>query len=387
MCRSVFMLFFFFFLVSCVDNKVYLVEDELKPFVNNFELESAKRQHSIDFINTGLIVEFADLEDNTAGLCHFEKPIRIEIDRDYWQKLSSKSGDSLMKENIIFHELGHGFLDRDHDNTLLPNGDWKSMMCGGDDNERPTNINYRGIRREYYIDELFDANTAVPDFASDVFNTDTTGFTQQFYLSFDTEKNEDIGWSLIDNENYKMTIENKQLRIDSNSDFTYIILANTEVDVLSDFIYELTLRCQSLDLSSTYGMVFGNNKTGYKSLEYLSINNEQNMYMGNLNCYSYYTELLVEDIRSTKENDLKIVKIGRMMYFFVNNVYVYCTEVDDSLLGTNFGFIVSPGDNLWLDDMRISSKVETSQLTKVQNRRIEYTIEKIDFTLGKCKNH
>jgi hypothetical protein len=74
------------------------------------------------------------------------------------------------KEALIFHELGHCILGRDHDNGVLPNGDPKRMMIennigiyapcvyaiGGDHS-----CNFI-FKRDYYISELFADETAIP---------------------------------------------------------------------------------------------------------------------------------------------------------------------------------------------------------------------------------
>jgi len=99
---------------ACSDIHEYRVEEEFTKYVQRFEMEAAKRGKDFDLQNTGLIVEFADLKDEQAGLCHYEKPIRIEIDRAYWKAISATAGADLMKENLLFHELGHGMLGRDH---------------------------------------------------------------------------------------------------------------------------------------------------------------------------------------------------------------------------------------------------------------------------------
>ncbi|HQG68001.1 MAG TPA: hypothetical protein PLW20_05305, partial [Paludibacteraceae bacterium] len=137
-----------FLLLSCKDSHAYRVDSAFSTYLYTFQSEAAKRGQVFNFQQEGLIMEFADLTDNKAGLCHYEKPIRIEIDRTYWNDISKYAGAEYMKEDVIFHELGHGFLGREHLNDVLENGDWKSMMCGGQKvNNRAWNINYRGIRR------------------------------------------------------------------------------------------------------------------------------------------------------------------------------------------------------------------------------------------------
>ena len=117
-------LFLFFcstFLVftSCKDSKEYSVDSSFTKYLLRFESEGASRGHKFDPQSTGLIIEFGNLSNNEAGLTHFEKPIRIQIDKTYWDDISKSAGADLMMEDLIFHELGHGLLKRDHLNTIL----------------------------------------------------------------------------------------------------------------------------------------------------------------------------------------------------------------------------------------------------------------------------
>ena len=60
----------------------------------------------------------------------------------------------------MFHELGHAFLSRGHDNGKLPKGGWKSLMSTGMlDYYAVDSLSYK---RNYYLDELFDISTPSP---------------------------------------------------------------------------------------------------------------------------------------------------------------------------------------------------------------------------------
>jgi hypothetical protein len=90
-----------------------------KPYVDEFLYYQQKKSTSIP-------VYFADLEPGIAGVCHYFRvgsgPIRwgyIEIDKEYWGYISE-----FQKINLIFHELGHCVLGRDH----VPWGN-SVMMC------------------------------------------------------------------------------------------------------------------------------------------------------------------------------------------------------------------------------------------------------------------
>lgn len=336
---------------ACSDIHEYRVEEEFTKYVQRFEMEAAKRGKDFDLQNTGLIVEFADLKDEQAGLCHYEKPIRIEIDRAYWKAISATAGADLMKENLLFHELGHGMLGRDHLNTTLENGDWKSIMCGGEKvNDRPWNINYRGIRRNYYVDELFNESVPEPDFSTMQFSVDTSGFERQIFLGFDNNANP---VNVSDNESYNISVDNNRLKFQSKIDYSYFIYLVKSVDILSDFLFETDIQCQSKNTTDQYGIILENYNSSSEDVEFFSVNNDSKMYMGNRSWYSFYTQISRPEIKKGGINKLKILKKATMLYYFINDVYVYCSEMELTGSQVDFGFIVPAKGIVWLDNLQI----------------------------------
>ena len=378
--RSLILLFVVLIYYACADIHEYRVDDEFLPYIDRFEHEAQKHGRQINFENTGLIVEFADLKDNQAGLCYAEKPIRIEIDRAYWAAIATTQGADLMRENLLFHELGHGVLGREHLNSTLSNGDWKSMMCGGDKvDNRPWNINYRGVRRDYYVVELFNVSSPEPDFSSSKLPVDTSGFSTKLLLNFDTDKKSDRGWDVVDNQGYAISFENKKLKFNSKISSSFVMIAGANVDVLSDFSFEAKIKCQTVTKTDQFGIVFGSNNNESVDVEYLNVNNDRKMYTGNRNCYSFYTQLSKNEIRENAENKLKIVKKGSMQYYFINDVYVYCTETSVTSQGDKFGFMVSGNGVLWLDDFKISVKTnQLSRINMVESGKISFSVVRLN---------
>lgn len=367
--------------IRCNDKDEYRVDSEFESYVVSFEQDASIRNKILNLKSSGLIVEFATLKDNQAGLCHYETPIRIEIDKEYWEKLKGKAGEMLMKENLLYHELGHGILNRRHLNTTLENGDWKSIMCGGDKvNERPWNINYRGMRRAYYINELFNESTLAPSFSTLTLAVDTAVFKRKIYLSFDTEKKTDAGWDMTDNVGYKISVDKKRLLFESKSTNSYYIFAQTTVDSKNDFSYEIKMQCESPNKSDNYGLVFGNKEVGDKAIEYFSVNNNDKMNMGNRGWYSFYTELTIPSIIAMGVNTLKIVRLSNVLYYFINDKYVYSTESELIDSGNHFGFIVPSKSKLWLDDMQISV-LKTSNISSQKSN-----IAAFEFSIQEQKN-
>ena len=383
----------FLFITSCKDSKEYNVDSAFTDYLQRFETEGASRGHTFDPQANGLIIEFGNLANNDAGLTHYEHPIRIQIDRKYWTAISNSAGADLMKEDLIFHELGHGLLNRDHLNTTLENGDWKSMMCGGTMvNNRSWNINYRGIRRKYYIDELFNESTPAPDFSSNQLAVDTTGFNS--YLRFTFDSPSQAGWTLGDSANYKISLDNGRLRFQSKVNVAYLIYVKLSIPLTAqtDFSYEMLLNYPAGDITNQYGLIFGPVPAGSDGtkdpVEFFSINNNRNMYMGNRSWYSFFTELTESSIVPAGNNKLKVFNIGQTLYYFINNVYCYSSEMVATGSINEFGFMVPPQGIVWLDNLQISKKGSAKVINQVkQNLQLEFRTQKVDkFILHAINN-
>jgi len=151
---------------------IYDVPTEYQPFVDTFIYEASIRGRTIKIDN--LIIK----DDYTMEGPHCAGCNSTEIRRKSQKIISMNSNIRCwltveQQEVLFFHELGHCVLGRDHDNGRLPNGDFKSLMNEGDlgvysscvypvDNE-PCDDRFK---RPYYLDELFDEDTPVPDWGN-----------------------------------------------------------------------------------------------------------------------------------------------------------------------------------------------------------------------------
>lgn len=89
-----------------------------------------------------------------------EPSIQIATNRGCWDRTDWD------REILVFHELGHALLARGHKDDLLPNGLRASVMYGG--NVFGLYSELRSEHRQYYVDELFNPTTALPDWAYEV---------------------------------------------------------------------------------------------------------------------------------------------------------------------------------------------------------------------------
>jgi hypothetical protein len=153
--------------------KTYRVAAEAEPFVQAFKAEALKRGVAVALDN--LIVEFGPTSgDEVCGQCLLEagKTPRVTLNPESlcWKGVSAEE-----KEGLVFHELGHCLLGRQHRTDRLPNGAYASLMNGQDVGVYAicvydlSGTNGKGCdkrdRRPYYVDELFDPKTPVPTWA------------------------------------------------------------------------------------------------------------------------------------------------------------------------------------------------------------------------------
>ena len=148
---------------------VYDVPAEFEPIVKRFISEAKARGKDITINNLiikkdpALSFVLCGMSNTISSVNDVQKIISIAVPY-CWQ-------NEIQLEALIFHELGHCILGRQHDNSLMPKGDPKTLMYP--DNialyspctynlGNPCDLSYR---RAYYIDELFNPTTSVPDWA------------------------------------------------------------------------------------------------------------------------------------------------------------------------------------------------------------------------------
>jgi hypothetical protein len=157
-----FVIFLYHFMQSCesiIDDVPVVIEQREFPnvderlwgFFENFEDLAAERGLDYDLNTFNLIGSIEDIhEEGVAGTCSygFRGPRDIVIDQPFWNNTNNFS-----REMVVFHELGHCVLGRDHTEATTGNGFCASIMRSGTGNCRTL---YNAQNREYYIDELFE---------------------------------------------------------------------------------------------------------------------------------------------------------------------------------------------------------------------------------------
>jgi hypothetical protein len=138
--------------ISCTKDEVIelFVDTSLQEYFNRFAEEGALRNVVVDF-ESSKVNGYIRLitSQGVIGQCAHDdtKPNTVIIDRTYWS-----TATDLEREFLVFHELGHCVLNREHLDDADAHGDCISIMTSGSSQCR---INYTGMTREKLLDELF----------------------------------------------------------------------------------------------------------------------------------------------------------------------------------------------------------------------------------------
>lgn len=95
------------------------IAPEAKQYVSRFVTTGASLGRHI--VIDDLIVEFKAITPKWMGVCYYGQTPRIVLNTYYWQWLND-----LDREQLVFHELGHCVLNRDHNDQWItaPDGNY-----------------------------------------------------------------------------------------------------------------------------------------------------------------------------------------------------------------------------------------------------------------------
>jgi Zn-dependent peptidase ImmA (M78 family) len=124
------------------------IHEELSPFFISFEEEASIRGLEVSLADSHIGGRIEHIEDDIVGQCwQNSQQGYIIIDMNYWLNASTMD-----KEFIVFHELGHCYLQREHLDTKDERGICTSIMSSGTSNCVRL---YTSQNRSDLIDELF----------------------------------------------------------------------------------------------------------------------------------------------------------------------------------------------------------------------------------------
>jgi hypothetical protein len=156
-CIKIILLFMVIGLSSCLnsamDDDYQKIDPRIKPYVDSFVKEASVRKVNIDI--TYLKIVFGDLKGEAEGRSWMDGTHLIVIDSTLVEWKGSP-------EQLVFHELGHMCLYREHDDSRI--GNYPKSIMAGWDSPFWENAKYHN-RRQYYVDELFNPNTERPEWS------------------------------------------------------------------------------------------------------------------------------------------------------------------------------------------------------------------------------
>lgn len=139
--------------VSCnfIDDEYSVIPPDSKLIVDQFFKIAHEKGVRVDPMALKIYYVNGGLEGFVAGKATISKEI-INID-------TTSTAWIVNPESVLFHELGHIYLHRGHDDASI-DGHAKSIM-------NTYGVSYWPKIRQYYIDELFNPNTKAPEKPSD----------------------------------------------------------------------------------------------------------------------------------------------------------------------------------------------------------------------------
>jgi len=145
---------------GCQEDEEPDIDPDLRSYVESFIFEANERDYvnvhgnplSIDSL--GITVTFSNINNPAViGQCQRDpdsgQGLAIVIDALFW-----KASEELEKEYIMFHELGHCILNRNHTTASDINDTCLSIMEPG--TGEICQSNYTESTRSELLDELFD---------------------------------------------------------------------------------------------------------------------------------------------------------------------------------------------------------------------------------------
>jgi len=128
------------------------VDAALASYLEDFITEGEARGYQ-PVIDPGILdIRFDTLTGSVTGQCltYSDGRRAIKVGTSFWANASAFD-----KEFLVFHELGHCLLDREHLDTQRADGTCLSVMHSGQGGCR--NV-YGASTRTRYLDELFQAD-------------------------------------------------------------------------------------------------------------------------------------------------------------------------------------------------------------------------------------
>jgi len=284
-CIGYFLFSVFLLLLSC--KKPIQHNDEFTSYIQKFITAAVERNHKVDLKDIDLRINFGELDRHYEGKCKPGSIKQITINEILWNKL-----DTLQKELLIFHELGHCLLGRTHKNEIFPTGECKSIMDGKEDGFECSNNYYSSSWRTYYLNELFNPLQKIPSWYK----------AQIPYFGIEKASN------IIYDKSLKEVFEENGVGI----------IAFPPIDFSKNFQIDLLTL---LDTTSKGGLLIS-----FKNLTFAHNSNSKRINIRKTNGKGSRNNFYYTNSWQLSSNQLTIRKQDSFLHFFVNKKLLHTTE-------------------------------------------------------------
>lgn len=262
-------------------------------YIEKFKIEAKNRSLGHIVSDLRVRIHFAEGKIDYEGKCSPGKFKHITINEQFWNKL-----DTLQKEALIFHELGHCILGREHKNKTTENGECLSLMDGKENGFECSNNYYCPSWRKYYIDELFGSNATLNNCNKN---------EVEFIDTFEAKK------ILLNQSLYKI---NEKLAF----------LRELQISLNNSDNFQIDLFC-TIDSSNKIGGLLGFNDILFQQrLNIEKIYIEKTRSNGKRNNHYYFNDSKF----SEGQLRLTVRKYGTAIYFLLNKSLLHCMNTNAS---------------------------------------------------------
>lgn len=303
-----------------------VIDSDLQTYYDSFLKEAQSRNKAISGTD-GFILQFGSANGGIARTYPAEN--KIVVDSARWKDVSASE-----REFTMFHEFGHLFLKRGHNIRTLPNGEFRSMMLTYEANSNVESIHlYLGIRRKYYIDELFDENTAIPEWANLQFDPfPLTNSTRKLVASQDFDESKELSTYLDQLPNAQFKIPEKgilNVKLPKGYGFSLypdkvMELANVLPAKRNDFMtsnnYEIEFRYRLK--SGTFKYYYSPNTYQNQAIFSHTLNPTSYKVLSYIFYFSFSNYTINNDF-----NTVRLVRKGNFWSVYLNGKHLFYTDV------------------------------------------------------------
>jgi hypothetical protein len=290
--------------------------------------EEAQKRSKIPFFE-GVTIKF--LSGKTRGTLGYSWVNGlIELDSTGWYLLKVPE-----KEYLLFHQLGHETLLRDHYNKTSTSGEYYSIMHDGlaltDYTDADLGYLY-GLRRKYYLDELFDKTTPAPDWLENPKPYNSIKPENKQLVAKETFDDNRNNWNLNLGK-----IENGVLKVIKKSND--VINSPFQIDTKQNF--EIEFEAKIADLGDKFTFTFA--KYGFQA---------DFQWKKNLLFFPFFTYPIHLDNTPAKPNAVHkytIRKVNDQYFYYIDEAYIYVFDAVNYSTKQLIGF-VSGDSNIEIDN-------------------------------------